>query len=175
MWWPDTPLCHHTTLADFTAQPPVVFQPRTRHVPLPTYLPRPLASMPFFVQGYTLHVGDQWEILTEAGSEQPIAIYRDTYAMRVGADARREKPWHAEAARGAPESPHRRKGLGLMLFVWRCENRGQPPADRKVSRSQATWNLRKKGHRVLIERALARGCLVPAHVLDDYPDLKGEG
>ena len=161
VWWPDTPLSHHTTLADFTAQPPVVFQPYARHRPLPNYLPMPLASLPFLVEGYTLHVGQEWEILTTEGSSQPVALYSKTYALRVGADARREKPWHPEPADAAAQSPHRRRGLGVMMFVWRCERRGQPPADHPVQRSQASWNLRKKGHRILIERALARGCLVP--------------
>ena len=173
VWWPNSPLPHHTTLADFTAQPPVVFQPYARHAALPARLPSALASMPFLVGGYTLHVGSTWEILTVQGSEQPIAIYRETYALRVGADAPRKQGWDAQAAPGEVESPHRRKGLGVMMFVWRCERRGQPPANHPVKRSTASWQLRKKGHRILLERALARGSLVPEHVLADYPDLKG--
>lgn len=147
--WPDTPLCHHTTLADFTSQPPVPVAPEL--VPLPRWIPPGAVELPL-LEGYALHVGPQWEILTVAGERTPIGIYRESYQLRVD---------------------HRRRGLGVAMFVWRCELRGQPPADYEVPRSPASWALRAKGHEILVRRALERGCLVPERVLVDYPDLAG--
>lgn len=152
VWWPDTPLAHHTTLEVFTEQPAGQWQAGVRVVPLPKHLPQTDVTRPFLVPGYTLHVGANWEVLTVEGSDRPVAVYRRTYGLRV-------------------HDKHQRRGLGVMMFVWRCENRGQPARDKIVKRNVQSWNLRKKGHRILIERALQRGCLVPTDVLADYPDL----
>lgn len=147
--WPDTPLCHHTPLADFTQQRPAAAAPEL--VPLPSWIPTGVVELSL-LDGYTLHVGPQWEILTVAGDRTPIGVYRESYQLRVD---------------------HRRRGLGVAMFVWRCEHRGQPPADYLVQRSPASWALRAKGHGILVRRALDRGCLVPERVLIDYPELGG--
>jgi len=152
VWWPDTPLPHHTTLKVFTEQPPSKHPMGTQVVTLPVHMPKAALPRPFLVAGYTLHVGPNWELLTVDGSEDPIAVYRRTYGLRV-------------------HEKYQRRGLGVMMFVWRCELRGQPSREKQVKRSAESWHLRKKGHRILIERALQRGCLVPADVLADYPDL----
>lgn len=153
VWWPDTPLAHRVTLEEFTEQPFTHRYPLgAQVVTLPTQLPGRAYPRPFLVAGYTLHVADSWEILTVEGSEQPVAVYRRTYGLRV-------------------HEKHQRRGLGVMMCVWRTELRGHIARDKRVGRTEASWNLRRKAHRILVERALQRGCLVPADVLADYPDL----
>lgn len=153
VWWPDTPLAHHVTLEEFTEQPVSGdWRPDSIVVTLPEHLPAAAVPRPFLVAGYTLHVAPNWELLTVEGTEQPVAVYRRTYGLRV-------------------DEKHQRRGLGVMMFVWRTELRGNMARDKKVKRSQASWNLRQKAHRILVERALQRGCLVPTDVLADYPDL----
>jgi len=151
VWWPDTPLAHHVTLEVFTEQPPRQW-PMGEVVPLPQHMPKGATPRPFLVAGYTLHVGPGWELLTVEGSERPVAVYRRTYGIRVDDD-------------------HQRRGLGVMMCVWRTENRGHLPREKKIKRGESSWRMRKKAHRILVERALQRGCLVPADVLADYPDL----
>jgi hypothetical protein len=153
VWWPDTPLAHHVTLAEFTVQPAnAEWIPGSTVVPLSEHLPSGATPRPFLVAGYTLHVAPNWEILTVEGSEQPVAVYRRSYGLRV-------------------DEKQQRRGLGMMMLVWRTEIRGNMDRDKKIKRSLASWKLGQKAHRVLVERALQRGCLVPTDVLADYPDL----
>lgn len=116
---------------------------------VPVSLPAGTLAFPL-IPGYLVRASKNWELITQEGSDKPVAVYTACFSVRV-----------------LPE--HQRRGLATAMVVWRAEHRGV--RDHVAVRTQAMHDATSKAHRELVRRALERGDYVSTQVLQDYPEL----